>query len=182
MLAAIALAVANNAGQWAAAFVIAFGAWDIAFYVFLKLLLAWPASLFTWDILFLVPVPWVGPVIAPILVSTVMIVSGAWYLRSPARIARWHWAGILCGAVIIVISFAQDYRHVMRGGMPHPFDWPLFALGLALGVASYARAVVSTAQKSKTPAPPPEYRDAIPSHTAPAYPRDENERSVCSDR
>src|SRR5215471_9934502 len=43
MLAAIALAVARNAGNWAAAFVIAFGVWDITFYLFLKLLLGWPA-------------------------------------------------------------------------------------------------------------------------------------------
>jgi hypothetical protein len=57
MFAAVALAVARNAGEWAAAFVITFGTWDITFYVFLKVLLDWPASLFTWDILFLIPVP-----------------------------------------------------------------------------------------------------------------------------
>src|SRR5579863_6723309 len=55
MLAAIALAVARNAGQWAAAFVITFGVWDVTFYIFLKVLLDWPASLWTWDILFLLP-------------------------------------------------------------------------------------------------------------------------------
>ena len=47
MLAAVALAVARNAGDWAAAFVILFGTWDITFYVFLKVLLDWPASIFT---------------------------------------------------------------------------------------------------------------------------------------
>jgi hypothetical protein len=47
MLAAVALAVARNAGDWAAAFVITFGTWDITFYVFLKVLLGWPASIFT---------------------------------------------------------------------------------------------------------------------------------------
>jgi hypothetical protein len=76
MLAAIALAVARNARQWTAAFAIAFGVWDIVFYACLKLLLGWPASLFTWDILFLIPVPWVGPVIAPVLVSLTMIAAG----------------------------------------------------------------------------------------------------------
>ena len=69
MLAAIALAVARNTRQWTAAFAIAFGVWDIVFYACLKLLLGWPASLFTWDILFLIPVPWVGPVLAPVLIS-----------------------------------------------------------------------------------------------------------------
>ena len=84
MLAAIALAVADNAGQWAAAFAIAFGTWDIAFYAFLKLLLDWPASLLTWDILFLIPIPWVGPVLAPVIVSASMIAAGLWHLRREA--------------------------------------------------------------------------------------------------
>src|SRR5215831_18658921 len=63
MLAGVALAVAENAGQWAAAFVIAFGVWDLTFYLFLKVLLDWPASFATWDILFLIPVPWAAPVL-----------------------------------------------------------------------------------------------------------------------
>ena len=37
MLAAIGLAVARTFQQWAAAFLIAFGVWDISFYVFLKI-------------------------------------------------------------------------------------------------------------------------------------------------
>jgi len=85
MLAAIALAVARNAGEWAAAFVVAFGVWDVTFYLFLKLLLDWPSSLLTWDILFLFPVPWVGPVLAPVMVSLAMIVAGVWHLRREAR-------------------------------------------------------------------------------------------------
>lgn len=52
MLAAIALAVSHNRRQWAAAFAISFGIWDTVFYATLKLLLGWPASLLTWDILF----------------------------------------------------------------------------------------------------------------------------------
>jgi hypothetical protein len=61
MLVAVALAVSQNAAQWAAAFVMAFGVWDLSFYAFLNVLLGWPASQLTWDILFLIPVPWVGP-------------------------------------------------------------------------------------------------------------------------
>jgi len=145
MLAAIALAVARNAGEWAAAFVIAFGAWDLTFYVFLKVLLDWPASIFTWDILFLVPVPWVGPVLAPVLVSIAMIAGGVWQLRSqaqgdPVRIGAAHWSGILLGAVIIVVAFAMDYRKIMMGGMPQQFNWWVFALGLGTGVLSYVAA------------------------------------------
>lgn len=143
MLGAIALAVAGNAGQWAAAFVIAFGTWDITFYAFLKVLLEWPASLSTWDILFLIPVPWIGPVLAPILVSAAMILAGVWHLRSESRmsairIGAGQWIGMIAGATVIVVSFAEDYRNTMAGGMPQRFDWSLFAAGMALGIASYA--------------------------------------------
>ena len=61
MLGGAALVLARNVRQWVAAFLICFGVWDTAFYLFLKLLLHWPASLLTWDILFLIPVPWTGP-------------------------------------------------------------------------------------------------------------------------
>lgn len=143
MLAAVALAVSRSAGQWAAAFVVAFGTWDLTFYVFLKVLLGWPASLFTWDILFLIPVPWVGPVLAPALVSAAMIGAGVWHLRSDGRLEPIHigalqWCGIAAGAIVIVVSFAMDYRHIMAGGMPRPFHWNLFAAGLGIGIGSYA--------------------------------------------
>ncbi len=150
MLAAIALAVSANAGQWAAAFVIAFGTWDAAFYLFLKLLLGWPASLFTWDILFLIPVPWAGPVLAPLLVSAVMVAAGIWQLRCEARsrpvhIGAPHWAGLISGAGVIVISFAMDYRNIMSGRMPREFGWGVFALGMTVALASYGGAVRQSA-------------------------------------
>jgi hypothetical protein len=147
MLATIALAVARNAGQWAAAFVVAFGVWDITFYLFLKLLLDWPASLFTWDILFLLPVPWVGPVLSPVLVSAVMIVAGVWHLRCEARgkcvrLGRPEWTGLFAGAVVIVVAFAMDYRNILAGGMPQPFHWGVFWTGMAIGMGSYLRAAI----------------------------------------
>ena len=63
MLAAVALLLGQNVQHWLAAFLIGFGAWDIAFYIFLRLLIHWPQSLLTWDVLFLVPMPWIGPVL-----------------------------------------------------------------------------------------------------------------------
>jgi len=145
MLVGIALAASRNAGQSAAYLGIAFGVWDITFYVFLKLLLGWPASLFTWDILFLLPVPWVGPVLAPVLVSAVMIAAGVYHLRReaagrPVFLGRGHWVGIFAGAFVIVVAFAVDYRNIMAGAMPRPFNWSLFAIGLGGGLYPYARA------------------------------------------
>jgi hypothetical protein len=143
MLASVALAVARNAEQWAAAFVIAFGTWDISYYAFLKVLSGWPASLFTWDVLFLIPVPWASPVLAPVLVSAAMIWTGVWHLRRDARgepvgISAAQWAGIIVGAVVIIVSFVLDYRNLLAGGMPRPFNWGVFAAGLVIGVGSYA--------------------------------------------
>src|SRR5260370_33435725 len=125
MLAAVALAVARDAGDWAAAFVISFGTWDITFYVFLKVLLGWPASVFTWDILFLIPVPWVWPVLAPGPVSAAMIAAGVWQLRAqaqgqPIRIGGAQWSGIMAGAAILVISFPRDSRAIIAGLAPPP--------------------------------------------------------------
>ncbi len=147
MLAAVALAVARNAREWAAAFVIAFGIWDMTFYLCLKVLLDWPASLFTWDILFLVPVPWVGPVLAPVLVSAAMIAAGLWQLRSESHgesihILFPHWVGILGGAALIIVAFAMDFHNVMSGGMPHRFNWGVFGMGLVIGFGSYVKAAL----------------------------------------
>jgi len=145
MLAAIALAVARNGRQWAAAFAIVFGVWDAVFYATLKVLLNWPASLLTWDILFLIPLPWVGPVIAPVLVSLAMIAGGTWCLwreaaGRPLRVERRHSAGVLVGAFFIIVSFTLDHRNIMAGGSPQPFHWGVFALGMTIGMVSYGSA------------------------------------------
>src|SRR3954453_17627132 len=55
---------------------VAFGIWDIFYYVFLKVMCGWPHSLLDWDILFLLPMPWWGPVLAPVLVALLMILWG----------------------------------------------------------------------------------------------------------
>jgi len=54
-------------------FIYLFAIWDIFYYVFLRVLLGWPESLLTWDILFLIPTTWVGPVLAPVINSLTMI-------------------------------------------------------------------------------------------------------------
>lgn len=55
---------------------IAFGVWDIFYYVFLKILCGWPHTVFDWDILFLLPMPWWGPVLAPVSIALLLIVWG----------------------------------------------------------------------------------------------------------
>ena len=154
MLAGVALAVTGDRHLWLPAFALTFGTWDLFFYVFLKILIGWPASLLTWDILFLIPVPWVGPVLAPLLVSLVMIGTGSWYLRAaererPVRLGPGHWAGIIAGGVVIVVSFAEDYRNIMAGGLPSRFDWLLFSTGMMMALLSYGWALRPRAMASR---------------------------------
>jgi hypothetical protein len=137
MLGAVAAAAGGNFRRWLAFFLIAFGAWDIFYYVFLKVLIDWPKSLLTWDILFLIPVPWSGPVLAPALVALTMVGTGLVYLWREAsghaiRVGAVHWLGAGAGALLILAAFTWDYRNIMAGGMPKPFNWPLFALGEGL--------------------------------------------------
>lgn len=143
MLGSVALAVASDVHQWIAAFVIVFGVWDISFYAFLKLFIHWPQSLTTWDILFLIPLPWVGPVWAPMLVALSMMICGLISFSAGGIRGRLpHWAGVLAGAAVIILAFVWDFRNVTAGGLPNPFNWPLFLLGEAIGLGAFLAACV----------------------------------------
>ncbi len=76
MLTAVGILAGKNRRESWAYFMIAFGVWDIFYYLWLKLFLDWPPGMMTWDLLFLVPVPWVAPVLAPVIISAALIVSG----------------------------------------------------------------------------------------------------------
>ena len=55
-------------------FLYIFAIWDIFYYLFLKITINWPASFLDWDILFLIPIPWTSPVLAPLVCSLTMII------------------------------------------------------------------------------------------------------------
>ena len=120
MLLGIGILSGTNTNQRLANFIAAFAIWDIFYYVFLKLVLDWPASFFTWDILFLIPVPWVGPVLAPCIVSlTMLLMAYALHHRdgqNPTnRINLVEWVLILFGCAIIVGSWMTDYLSLTWG-------------------------------------------------------------------
>lgn len=142
MLGAVAVAVGVNFPQWLAFLLLAFGAWDISYYIFLKVLIGWPRSLLTWDVLFLIPVPWSGPVLAPALVALTMVGTGFVYLWRESnghsiRLRVGHWLCAYAGALFILAAFTWDYRNVMAGGMPKHFNWALFAAGEVLWVMGF---------------------------------------------
>ena len=85
MLATVGVAAGRTKVGKCAYFLYLFGVWDIFYYVWLKVFLDWPASLFTWDVLFLIPVLWAGPVLAPVLVAGTMIGMALVMLSLEAR-------------------------------------------------------------------------------------------------
>ena len=131
---------------------IAFGAWDILYYVFLRVISGWPVSLFDWDILFLLPLPWWGPVLAPLCIASLMIVWGtlvsARASRSPARLVEstvW-WPLSWLGVALALYAFMADSLRVVREGMeatrsvlPTAFSWWVFVVALALMAAPVAQ-------------------------------------------
>jgi hypothetical protein len=73
MLFAVSMLVGKSKIEKVAIFLFCFGVWDISYYIFYYVLIQWPTSLFTIDLLFLVPMPWIAPIILPIAASIIMI-------------------------------------------------------------------------------------------------------------
>jgi hypothetical protein len=141
-------AVGALAGRtWRARFgyaLVAFGVWDIFYYVFLKMICGWPHSLLDWDILFLLPMPWWGPVLAPVLISLLMILWGtaaSQFERTPAPVlSNWRvWMLNFSGVGLALYAFMADTIAASHHGLeairlmlPDKFNWPMFGVALAL--------------------------------------------------
>jgi hypothetical protein len=132
-------------------FAIAFGVWDIFYYVFLKIICGWPHSALDWDVLFLLPMPWWGPVLAPVLISLLLIFWGTLasqfeQIHLPT-LSNWRvWALNAAGVglalyVFMADSIAAAHRGLdaIRTALPEKFDWPLFGMALALMAAPVAQ-------------------------------------------
>ena len=116
---------------------VAFGTWDIFYYAWLWAFIGWPSSLGTWDLLFLIPVPWTGPVWAPVTISLALSglgLAGARRIRGgrPVRAGRAQVAAGIVGGLVVILSFTLDAGRILAGAAPDTFAWPIFAAGLAL--------------------------------------------------
>lgn len=158
MIGSVAWLAGRGFTQRFAWFLIIFAIWDIFYYVFLKMILDWPGSLMTWDILYLIPIHWTGPVIAPILVSFIMIGLGITLLRhtqirkTPARLNLKEWWLLGGGVFIVFIAFILDYALYLFENLnsiqatsaidkltalsmkyiPDYFPWWVFIIGITL--------------------------------------------------
>jgi len=159
MIAAVARLAGKTRYERVAYFLLCFAVWDIFYYVWLKAFIGWPASFFEWDILFLIPITWLGPVLSPIICSFTMIVLAIVLLRSP-RVQF----NILSGSMFVIGCFlilytymsdyvnlllqndlAQDYLNLLQNKkfitlasayLPHHYRWSIFWLGeICIGIA-----------------------------------------------
>ena len=146
MLLAVGMLAGRRGLERFAFFLYAFGVWDIFYYVFLYLTLDWPASPATWDLLFLIPLPWVGPVWAPATVALAFIVTTVALVihedrGRPLCPTLGEWSVAVLGGVVIVVSFCWEGPNVMAGGIPQSFPWWIWLFGMVLGLGAFARTV-----------------------------------------
>jgi hypothetical protein len=142
-----------------AVFIYAFAIWDIFYYIYLVFLLGWPPSLLTWDLLFLIPVTWAGPVLAPVINSLTMILLAViiLYYRSKDetfRLTFYEWLLLISGSLIVIFAYTRPYMEYMldrysisemvhfrgntklieyaAGFIPVKFSWFIYSLGQLL--------------------------------------------------
>ncbi len=138
MLAAVAWLAGRRPATRTGAFLVGFGIWDLTYYVVLNLVSGWPGSLRTWDVLFLIPRPWVAPVWAPASVATVFVLAGSRLFWTPERVRRLGWvdAGVLAASVfLIIVAFLVESPAAIDQLEPEYFPAWLFWAGIVAGTA-----------------------------------------------
>lgn len=144
-----ALLIGRNLQQRFAFFLTIFAVWDIFYYVWLKILLDWPARISDWDILFLIPTTWASPVLAPLLVSLTLLLFAIIILyrdscSRPLRATRLDWLVFVVAALIVVGSFCIAGMHSTKPGFHSYFYWPLFAIGHILAIVVFLKCLLKS--------------------------------------
>jgi hypothetical protein len=127
-----------------ACLLLSFGVWDIFYYIWLKVLIDWPASLLDWDILFLIPVPWIGPVIAPVSISFLMIIfsvliASAIQKGNNFQPTATQYVFALSGIALILYSFMRDTGATLHQQMPKPYPYGLLIAADILFITAFLR-------------------------------------------
>jgi hypothetical protein len=136
MLFTFSYIFSQNKNQTFAYFCYNFGIWDIFYYVWLKLLLNWPESLFTWDVLFLIPLPWIAPVLAPLLVSMALIFAAVIILKHEEqfKFSVFDWVFEIIIGCLIILSFLFQIENLTLQNKPSDYPWWLFISALSTGM------------------------------------------------
>lgn len=155
MLASVGYLAARRWTGRIGAFAVAFGIWDIFYYVFLWLFAGWPASPLAPDVLFLIPLPWWGPVVSPVVLALVIVAAGTAAMARELgdgmpRPCRRDCLVVVVGGGLCLVAFMADAlvalprgglaaAYYLRGGSSFP--WAIYAAGLALGCVGLVRGI-----------------------------------------
>ena len=148
MLLAIGWIAGHNIQSRLSYTLIAFGVWDNFYYLWLNVFIGWPKSLLDPDLLFLIPLPWWGPVLSPVLISILMITGGVAVLRenvnnNPVHFPQSIWIPLILGVLLLLYSFMADAIQILPASTaalndlrPTQFNWPAYVIGLSLASVS----------------------------------------------
>ena len=154
MLVAVAFLTERDFGRRFAAFVYAFGIWDLGYYGCLKLLIDWPQTWLEWDVLFLLPWPWFGPWLTPAVIALLFAGWGAWILLSARQphFTRLSTTLFMGGALSGLSAFLLPAARLLpqgeiafQGYQPEAFAWSLFVPG----VLAMTAGLIYTARNTK---------------------------------
>ncbi len=176
MIIAVAFIAGRRPMERFAFFLLIFAIWDISYYMFLKLILNWPESFMTFDILFLIPLTWTGPVLAPVINSITMIMLAFLIIRITSKNGKTisklpEWILLLFGSLVIIIAYTMEYAIFMlkyfsfaelislRNSeallkhatefIPIHFAWKIFIIGTSMHILAIIIIAVRNTNRTK---------------------------------
>jgi len=148
MLIAVGWIAGHNFQTRFSFMIFAFGTWDIFYYLWLRVFIGWPHTIMDPDLLFLIPLPWWGPVLSPVLIAMLMIASGIIIVikdekRKPIHYSPWFWALLISGILLMLYSFMADAIRALPADSstlsklkPSQFNWLVYLIGLVMALIS----------------------------------------------
>ncbi len=166
MLAMVAILAGKKKFDRSMYFIYAFAVWDIFYYVFLRAAVGWPPSFTTFDVLFLIPVMWVGPVIAPLMIAALLAFASASLIVLHGRVPDISIRGVdivifVVGCVLALYSFTAGVFHILNVSgpkglesyTPKTYDWMLFFIGYLSICAAVFRTLTDSFHKLRSASP-----------------------------
>lgn len=166
MLAMVAFLAGKDKFERSMYFIYSFAIWDLFYYVVLKLAVGWPTSFLTFDVLFLIPVMWVGPVLTPVLIAALLAVASAILIRIHGklpglRINGWNIAVFVAGCMVVLYSFTAGVFHILfisgPKGLeyytPRTFNWLFFWIGYLIMCAAVFKTLSDSFHKMRSESP-----------------------------
>lgn len=125
-------------------FLVLFGTWDIFYYFWLRVFIGWPVGWLDTDLLFMLPFPWWGPVLAPMLIAILMVISGVALVKMDGRSkavkpGKIGWVALTLGVLIDLYVFMSDAIAALPASMEtlshvqmSQFNWPFYIAGFGM--------------------------------------------------